>query len=124
MRLNQVTLPSRNVERAKSFYTTLGLKLIVDSPPRYARFVCPDGDSTLSVELNDHPPGGAMVYFECEDLDTAVTRLKAAGLVLDSEPVDQPWLWREAHLRDPDGNMLCLFHAGKNRLDPPWRLKD
>jgi hypothetical protein len=34
----------------------------------------------------------------------------------------QPWLWREAHMRDPDGNSLCLFTAGKNRKYPPWRV--
>jgi catechol 2,3-dioxygenase-like lactoylglutathione lyase family enzyme len=124
MHLNQVTLPTRDLERAKSFYKTLGLKLIVDSPPRYARFVCPQGDSTFSIELSDHAAGGSKIYFECENLDAEVERLKAAGLRFDSGPVDQAWLWREAHLRDPDGNMLCLFHAGKNRLDPPWRLKD
>ncbi|MEO1522796.1 MAG: hypothetical protein AAFU78_18740 [Cyanobacteria bacterium J06633_2] len=40
----------------------------------------------------------------------------------DSEPTDQPWLWREAHLRDPDGNRLILYHAGEYRKNPPWRL--
>jgi hypothetical protein len=25
-------------------------------------------------------------------------------------------------LRDPDGNILCLYHAGDNRRNPPWRL--
>jgi len=27
-----------------------------------------------------------------------------------------------APLRDPDGNELCLYHAGENRRFPPWRL--
>jgi hypothetical protein len=47
-----------------------------------------------------------------------------ATKVLAGSRRSQKVLWREAHLRDPDGNMLCLFYAGKNRLDPPWRLKD
>lgn len=50
-------------------------------------------------------------------------RLEAAGFGFEHAPIDQPWLWREAHLVDPDGNRLCLFHAGKNRLSPPWRLR-
>jgi hydroxymethylpyrimidine/phosphomethylpyrimidine kinase len=29
-----------------------------------------------------------------------------------------------AWLRDPAGNQLCLFRAGENRRNPPWRLKD
>ena len=47
-----------------------------------------------------------------------------AGLPFESEPHDQPWLWREAHLQDPAGNQICLFHAGGNRRDPPWRLPE
>ena len=27
------------------------------------------------------------------------------------------------YLQDPDGNPLCLYHAGENRLNPPWRLQ-
>ncbi len=65
-----------------------------------------------------------MVYFECDDLDGTVARLQADGLVFDSAPADQPWLWREARLTDPDGNPLCLFHAGQNRIDPPWRVDE
>ncbi len=65
-----------------------------------------------------------VVYFECEDLDATVARLEAAGIAFTSAPADQPWLWREARLADPDGNPICLFHAGRNRLDPPWRVQD
>jgi hydroxymethylpyrimidine/phosphomethylpyrimidine kinase len=62
------------------------------------------------------------VYFECADLDQTVARLLAAGVLFDSLPADQPWLWREARLRDPAGNPLCLFWAGPNRRHPPWRI--
>lgn len=124
MRLNQVTLPVQDLARAMAFYKRLGLKIIVDSPPHYARFVMPQGDSTLSLHVTGGKAGGTVVYFECDDLDGTVARLKAAGISFDSDPVDQTWLWREAHLRDPDGNMICLFHAGQNRLDPPWRVKN
>ncbi len=62
------------------------------------------------------------VYFECDDLDDRVVRLKSAGVRFDNDPVDQRWLWREAWLRDPDGNRLCLYFAGRNRIDPPWKV--
>jgi hydroxymethylpyrimidine/phosphomethylpyrimidine kinase len=42
--------------------------------------------------------------------------------VFDSGPEDRSWLWRESWLRDPAGNRLCLFFAGKNRRVPPWRV--
>ncbi|MCI4372423.1 MAG: VOC family protein [Thermoplasmata archaeon] len=124
MNLNQVTVPSTNVRASVDFYRRLGLKEIVDSVPEYARFECPDGEATLSVQrvdrLSEGP--GVVVYFECDRLDQVVDKLKADGVVFDSDPLDQRWLWREAHLRDPDGNVICLFHAGPNRRNPPWRI--
>jgi catechol 2,3-dioxygenase-like lactoylglutathione lyase family enzyme len=127
MRLNQVTLEVSDVARAVEFYRGLGLMQIVGGDDRYARFACPDGDSTFSVERAEHPladVSAATVYFECDELDAKVADLEAAGYDFDHGPVDQRWLWREARLRDPDGHVICLFHAGENRLDPPWRLRD
>ncbi|HEX6615837.1 MAG TPA: VOC family protein [Gemmatimonadales bacterium] len=124
MNLNQVTLPAVDLESSVGFYRRLGLRLIVKDSPRYARFECPDGESTLSVELAGGSTGetAPVVYFECDDLDGTVERLRAAGIAFDDLPDDKPWLWREARLRDPAGNRLCLFHAGRNRRYPPWRL--
>lgn len=51
MDLNQVTIPSNDVNRSVDFYRTLGLQLIVDSIPRYARFECPDGDATFPYTM-------------------------------------------------------------------------
>jgi catechol 2,3-dioxygenase-like lactoylglutathione lyase family enzyme len=122
MRLNQVTVTLPDLDAGWSFYTGLGLKPIVDSRPRYARFVCPDGDSTLSLEQGDAGGGGTTLYFECQDLDDRVAALRRAGYVFTTDPVDQSWLWREAELFDPGGNRVLLYWAGVNRLDPPWRV--
>jgi catechol 2,3-dioxygenase-like lactoylglutathione lyase family enzyme len=123
MNLNQVTVPVRDIEVSAAFYRALGLKLIVHSP-HYARFECPDGGSTFSIHQQDALPTGAgiTVYFEREDLNAYVNLLIGKGIAFDDLPKDQPWLWREASLRDPDGNQLILFWAGKNRLNPPWRV--
>jgi uncharacterized glyoxalase superfamily protein PhnB len=67
-------------------------------------------------------PIPATFPFECDDLDERYTRLSTAGYRFTSPPTDQSWLWREALLVDPDGQQICLFHAGVNRTDPPWRL--
>jgi catechol 2,3-dioxygenase-like lactoylglutathione lyase family enzyme len=125
MNLNQVTLPSTNLERSVAFYRALGFNLIVSNYPTYARFECPVGSSTFSLDRVDTPPKGAavVVYFECLNVDATYTELHARGITFESPPTDQPWLWREAYLRDPDGNLLCLYHAGDNRRDPPWRLR-
>ncbi|MCI4343152.1 MAG: VOC family protein [Thermoplasmata archaeon] len=124
MNLNQVTVPSADVAASVEFYRRLGLRQIVETSKDYARFECPDGDSTFSVHRVDRvrEGSGAVVYFECEELDQTVRDLKTRGILFDSDPEDQRWLWREARLHDPDGNILCLYHAGSNRRHPPWRI--
>ena len=124
MNLNQVTVPSLNVENAILFYEKLGLKLIVKTLPNYARFECPDGNATFSIHLTETLPqgDGVYVYFECEDLDAHVVSLKEIGIQFEKEPTNERWLWREARLKDPDGNQLILFYGGENRLNPPWRI--
>ena len=124
MKFNQATVPSTDVSRAVEFYRTLGLIQIVDSSPRYARFTFPDNDASLSMHLRSESdaPAATVLYFECDDLDEKVADLKERGIKFDSEPTDQRWLWREAYLKDPDGNIICLFKAGNNRLNPPWRI--
>ncbi|MEV0432555.1 VOC family protein [Nocardia sp. NPDC050413] len=125
MRMNQITIGATDLARSEQFYGLLGLHLIVKTD-HYLRFRCPDGDSTFSVELVEslHGGGSVSIYFESDDLDDQCARLRAAGVVFDSSPVDTPWLWREAWLHDPDGHRLCLFYAGVNRLDPPWRIAE
>ncbi len=123
MDLNQVTAPCIDYDESVAFYASLGLRQIVDSPPRYARFESASG-TTLSIHAVDTvaAESGTTIYFEVDDVDAEVARLKAGGLEFDSDPVDQSWLWREAHLHDPAGNRVCIYHAGENRRFPPWRL--
>lgn len=124
MNLNQITIPSLDLEKAIPFYQTLGLKLIVEALPRYARFECPNGNSTFSIQQVEQLPtgNGVHIYFECEDLDNYVSELISKGLKFDKTANDKNWLWREAHLKDIDGNYLILYYAGGNRLNPPWKL--
>ncbi len=125
MNLNQVTMPASDMPASIEFYRLLGFTLIVRSP-HYARLVAPDGGATLSLHFTLEKSGGAapVIYFECDDLDAQHARLVAANVAFDLAPTDQTWLWREAHLRDPHGNALILYHAGVNRLDPPWRVPE
>ena len=124
MVLNQITIPCQNYENSVAFYIHLGLRQIVDSPPRYARFETESG-TTLSINKvkSDNSNSDVVVYFEVENVDESVERLKRVGLEFESEPTDQDWLWREAYLRDPSGNRVCIYHAGQNRRYPPWRIE-
>ena len=124
MILNQITIPSLDVQKGVEFYQKLGLHLIVDARPSYVRFELPDGDATFSIhEVEELPKGdGIAIYFQNENLDEVVKKLQAKGIEFHLLPTDQPWLWREARLKDPDGNQLILYSAGENRKNPPWRV--
>lgn len=124
MNLNQVTIPSIDVNTSVEFYKKLGLHLIVDASPRYVRFEMPEGESTLSIHLVEKLPegDGVTLYFENDNLDEIVKQLQDKGVEFSQLPKDQTWLWREAHLVDPDGNKLILFKAGEHRKNPPWRI--
>jgi catechol 2,3-dioxygenase-like lactoylglutathione lyase family enzyme len=124
MNLNQVTIPSRDVVQAIDFYKKLGLKLIVHTHDAYARFECPEGDSTFSIhQVADLPTGsGVIVYFEVLDVPKTIKRLVEQGIAIDVLPKNQPWLWTEASLKDLDGNTIIIYHAGENRKNPPWRI--
>jgi catechol 2,3-dioxygenase-like lactoylglutathione lyase family enzyme len=124
MNLNQVTIPVIDVEKSIEFYKKLGLILIVESLPHYARFQCPNGNATFSLHRVDQLPSGEgiWVYFESEKLDIYVQLLLNKGVIFEELPNDKPWLWREARLKDADNNQIILYFAGTNRTNPPWKI--
>ena len=125
LRLNQVTVTGKDYRKMVEFYRKLGLRQIVDSPENnYARFEA--GGATFSVQCDPEAEIGetVAVYFECDDLDERVERLARQGMPFEHGPRNQPWMWREARLRDPSGNTIFLYRAGESRRFPPWRVED
>ncbi len=122
-RLNQVTVTGSDYDKSVAFYSRLGLKQIVANPPDYARFETAGG-ATLSVQIDPEEKVSATtaIYLECDDLDEQVDRLARDGVPFEHGPRNQPWMWREARLRDPDGNIIFLYKAGEARRFPPWRM--
>ena len=126
LRLNQVTVTGKDYDSMVKFYRSLGLKQIVDSRDNgYARFET-DGGSTFSVQVDPEESVSetTAIYFECDDLDARVERLARSGIPFEHGPRNQPWMWREARLRDPSGNTVFLYRAGEARRFPPWRMAD
>ena len=124
IRLNQVTVTGTNYERSVEFYRRLGLTQIVDSPENgYARFETAGG-VTFSVQIDPEEKiiATTAIYLECDDLDERVEQLARSGIAFEHGPRNQPWMWREARLRDPDGNIIFFYHAGEHRRFPPWRI--
>ena len=127
MILNQITIPCLDYSASVAFYEALGMVRIVEAPPRYARFESADGSgATLSLHAVSAPVGsGTVICFDhpsADALDAHVEDLKAQGLTFVTEPTDESWGWREARLRDPAGNEVCLMFAGKVRRFPDWRV--
>jgi hydroxymethylpyrimidine/phosphomethylpyrimidine kinase len=125
-RLNQVTVTGTNYKRSVEFYRKLGLKQIVDSPDTgYARFETAGG-VTLSVQIDPEEQilATTAIYLECDDLDERVEQLARSGIAFEHGPRNQPWMWREARLRDPDGNIIFFYKAGEARRFPPWRMEE
>lgn len=124
MDLNQITVPCIDYDASVRFYVMLGLRQIVDSPPRYARFETASG-TTFSIHRVSQTSDrlDTVVYFEVPDVDTTVDELRDKGIRFDSGPTTEDWLWREARLRDPAGNPVCIYTAGENRRFPPWRVE-
>ncbi|MEJ7777808.1 MAG: bifunctional hydroxymethylpyrimidine kinase/phosphomethylpyrimidine kinase [Sphingomicrobium sp.] len=123
-RLNQVTVTGTDYAKSVDFYRRLGLRQIVESPENgYARFESAGG-ATMSVQIDPQQEiiGTVAIYFECDDLDERVEWLARSGLPFEHGPRDQPWMWREACLRDPSGNVIFLYKAGEARRFPPWRI--
>src|SRR3954471_16110601 len=123
-RLNQVTVTGTHYRRSVEFYCALGLKQIVDNPPDYARFETAGG-ATFSVQIDPEEKivATTAVYLECDDLDERVEQLARSGIAFEHGPRNQPWMWREARLRDPDGNIIFFYKAGESRRFPPWRVE-
>ena len=123
-RLNQVTVTGTDYDAMVAFYRTLGLHQIVDSAATfYARFETAGG-ATFSIQIDPEEtvsPSTA-VYFECADLDAEVDRLARLGVPFEHGTRNQPWMWREARLRDPAGNIVFIYTAGEARRFPPWRM--
>jgi hydroxymethylpyrimidine/phosphomethylpyrimidine kinase len=120
--LNQVTVASSDYAAMVDFYSALGLRQIVDSPSNgYARFEVSNG-VTFSIHGADRVSSSTVVYFESNKLDAWVADLIKAGFVFEKLLQDEDWGWLEARLRDPSGNMICLYSAGENRRYPPWRI--
>ncbi len=122
MQLNHVTLPADDYDASLAFYVALGLTQIVAAPPRYARFEMAGG-ATLSFEVVDgNRAGAAEIFLHCDNVDAEYAAAVARGVVFDAPPRDADYLWRRTETRDPAGNRIILYHAGRNQRFPPWRI--
>jgi catechol 2,3-dioxygenase-like lactoylglutathione lyase family enzyme len=105
-----VSLPSRNIQRARRFYLeTLGLPHETDTP---VGFEVKAGQLTLSVwepEKIDLPfaPNPNEVALRVKDVEAARKTLEQKGVKFKEETLDTG-VCHMAFFEDPDGNALML----------------
>jgi catechol 2,3-dioxygenase-like lactoylglutathione lyase family enzyme len=127
MRLSQIRLLVDDFAACRDFYRdVLGLELTLETEGEfYAQFIkegvflglykrqmmaavvgTGGGDSRRAEQDT------VLLGFEVDDVDHTVEALRAKGAEFVKGPQDQAeWFMRVAHLRDPDGNLIELFHA-------------
>jgi catechol 2,3-dioxygenase-like lactoylglutathione lyase family enzyme len=109
-RVDFVSLPSRNIQRARRFYLeTLGLPLETDTP---VGFEVKAGQLTLSVwepEKVGAPfaPNPNDVALRVKDVEASRKTLEQKGVKFKEETLDSG-VCHMAFFEDPDGNALML----------------
>lgn len=130
-RINQIRLLVNDFSACFRFYRdVIGLPVGSGSEddPTYASFALGSdlslglfgrGEMAAVVGAGSKPAHGdgqdaILLVFEVDNLDQAVDALKAKGVTFAAPPTDRPdWGMRTAHFRDPDGNLLEIFHPLK-----------
>jgi lactoylglutathione lyase len=59
------------------------------------------------------PPGRVSLWLYCDDVDSEVEILRAAGVEIVREPEDMEWGERMAAILDPDGNEIYLGRSSR-----------
>ena len=125
-RLNQVTVTGKDYDKIGRFLSRAraSSRSSTAAENDYARFETAGG-ATFSVQIDPEETMSetTAIYLECDDLDARVDRLARSGMPFEHGPRNQPWMWREARLRDPVGNIIFLYRAGEARRFPPWRIE-
>jgi predicted enzyme related to lactoylglutathione lyase len=112
--LNYVAVLSRDVPRARRFFTEqLGLATEDDQGDSFSQFTTREG--TLWAVMQPLPvsnPGGIDLYLHVDDVDAAYRTWKARGVEMVTEPNDQPF-GRTFAFKDPDGRVLHAYAEPK-----------
>lgn len=74
------------------------------------------GDAHLGISQDPASGAGPTERFSlwvyADDCDAAVEHLRANGVTIVEEPIDQPWGERVARVLDPDGNLMLVARRG------------
>ncbi len=126
MKLNSLRLLVDDFEGCLSFYRDiLGLEVTLETEDQiyaqligegvslglYQRHLMADVLGSSEMSNARAQKDTSLLVFQVKDVDASIATLKQKGAGIIKEPHDQAaWFMRMAHLRDPDGNLIELFH--------------
>lgn len=102
---------TQDISKARQFYEEiLGLDQLMnlgfiatygshEKMPIEISFLSEGGSGTLTPDLS----------IEVDDLDTALIRIKEAGIPIEYGPVEEPWGVRRFYVRDPFGKLVNIL---------------
>jgi catechol 2,3-dioxygenase-like lactoylglutathione lyase family enzyme len=100
-----------DVEKAKAFYhDILGLRLVMDHG--WIRTYGSDSKMTVQVSFASEGGSGTPVpdmSIEVDDIETALARVKKAGIPIEYGPQSEPWGVRRFYVRDPFGKLINIL---------------
>lgn len=112
MRVKRIVpnIDAPDVSAAERFYgAALGLDLLMDHG-----WIVTYGVRGSEVQVSIASQGGSGtvtpdVSIEVDDLDAALSRMKAAGFAIEYGPVEEPWGVRRFFVRDPFGKRINIL---------------
>jgi catechol 2,3-dioxygenase-like lactoylglutathione lyase family enzyme len=100
-----------DVEKANAFYhDILGLRLVMDHG--WIRTYGSDSKMTVQVSFASEGGSGTPVpdmSIEVDDIETALARVKKAGIAIEYGPQSEPWGVRRFYVRDPFGKLINIL---------------
>jgi catechol 2,3-dioxygenase-like lactoylglutathione lyase family enzyme len=113
MKIELITVPVTDVDRAKQFYTSIGFNADHDARPwegiRYVQLTPLGSACSIAIGegITDAEPGaGAGILMVVDSAQEAYDHLTALGLTVE-EPKDEGW-GTFVYFADPDGNKWSL----------------
>ncbi|MBY4037779.1 VOC family protein [Rhodococcus fascians] len=113
MKIELITVPVTDVDRAKEFYTSIGFNADHDARPwegiRYVQLTPPGSACSIAIGegITDAEPGAAAgILMVVDSAQEAYGHLTALGLTVE-EPKDEGW-GTFVYFADPDGNKWSL----------------
>ncbi len=123
MKINAVSVTSKNMKDSVEFYKILGFEFSeFKENEQHIEPKTPDGSARLMIDTdklvqeitNEEPKPGnhagfAILYDSVDEVNEVAARIKSAGFTVIKEPWDAFWGQRYAIVEDPDGYRMDLY---------------